>query len=54
MAQRALVTSRQSSFIAWVAVATGATLFSLGLSAAAFGAFVLGACCAYRARRAVR
>lgn len=51
MVPRALVSWRKSSFVAWVSVATGAVFLVLALPMAAFGAFVIGACCAYAARR---
>jgi hypothetical protein len=51
MIQRALVSWRKSSFVAWVCIGTGAVFLVLALPLAAFGAFVVGACCAYAARR---
>jgi hypothetical protein len=54
MLRRAIITRRKSSFVAWVAVGTGAVFLVLALKIAALGAFVLGACCAYVARRMPR
>lgn len=54
MLRRAIVTRRKSSFVAWVAVGTGGVFLVLALHVAALGAFVLGACCAYAARRMPR
>jgi hypothetical protein len=41
-------------FVAWVAISTGTVFLALALPAAALGAFVVGACCAYAGRRTRR
>lgn len=51
MMHRALVSWKNSSYVAWVCVGTGAVFLVLALPLAALGAFVVGACCAYAARR---
>ncbi|CAD6546803.1 hypothetical protein LMG28140_04381 [Paraburkholderia metrosideri] len=54
MIRRALVIRSKSSFVAWVSIGTGAVFLVLALPMAALGAFVLGAYCAYSARRKLR
>jgi hypothetical protein len=54
MVRRALVTRKNLPFVSWVAVSTGMIFLVLAIPLAAAGAFVVGVCSAFAARRAKR
>ncbi|MCC8395914.1 hypothetical protein LJ656_25345 [Paraburkholderia sp. MMS20-SJTR3] len=52
--RRALFRRKNLSFVAWVAIGTGSVFLAVSLPLPAFGAFAVGACCAYAGRYARR